>query len=257
MDDSLSLKDSLAILLAQVPAPIHTFIATELGSTAKRLTDSYRLHIDQGDVLYTQLLLLLLGQVDPSDFSASLQAAGVSPESTRNIVSEVNETVFKRLREEERVGSVSSAQQIAYRTPPARVDVPVMQVPQPISSVAVDSSQHTGINLMEAYAAPAPEEIPPAPKQNPAPLSVPHPWQTSPARSFQTASVPYTSTPYASQAIPQQGYTPPTPTPDIGKMSPSPTPEPIADYTPTTPPPQQIPTPGIQYNLDPYREPIE
>lgn len=99
-----------------------------------------------------------------------------------------------------------------------------------------------------------PETVLPQVRVTPAPAD-PHPWQTSPAQSFQTASVPYTSMPPQSRAIPA---------PPVVQLPGEWKPAPIhTDATPVLRPKtastvssRPVEPLTKEYGSDPYREPI-
>jgi len=263
--DDLEFANSVRTLLEGVPDSIRDFILNNLSHAVQELIEKYTLHVDQGGILERELLLMLVGEEEPSGFSKELVESGIPAEIVRGIITDVNETIFKKLQATE-VDSVLAAKP-PYRREPARVDVPVMQVGVPAptaSAVPAPSVQPPHFNLIQpqpaaqAYTAPAAPEVrtmasdmqamqhPEAapqpvhlavPVSAPAPAvpvpntpstmpSIPNPAHVSPARSFQTASVPFTSVPTASQ-----------PVIEARSMNAAPA--------------------GTSYSSDPYREPIE
>ncbi len=267
--DDQDFVDQMRALLEDVPPAIRSFILNELPSQAERLTNTYRLHADQGGLLERELLLMLAGEEQPSDFSKELTDAGIPADTVRNIITDVNENIFKKLQAAELEATPQEAPaepKPAYRSEPARVAMPVMQVASqsaaPVPPVTAAPSVPSHINLIQAEPAVVPPSSAQAPISMPAspampemrtmasdinaiehpsapalatfaPATVrstmpiiPNPAHVSPARTFQTASVPFTSIPTASQ--------------------------PISEIS------APAPVSGIAtYSSDPYREPVE
>ena len=268
--DDQDFVDQMRALLEDVPPAIRSFILNELPSQAERLTNTYRLHADQGGLLERELLLMLAGEEQPSDFSKELTDAGIPADIVRNIITDVNENIFKKLQAAELEAAPQEAPaepKPAYRSEPARVAMPVMQVASqsaaaPVPPVTAAPSAPSHINLIQAEPAVVPPSPAPAPISMPAspampemrtmasdidaiehpnasvpatfaqaPVQstmpvIPNPAHVSPARTFQTASVPFTSIPTASQPIPETSAS--------------------------------APASGIAtYSSDPYREPVE
>ncbi|CAN5708977.1 hypothetical protein BH11PAT2_BH11PAT2_08570 [soil metagenome] len=103
-----------------------------------------------------------------------------------------------------------------------------------------------------------PESVTARVDQGIAPAAVPHPWQTSPAQSFQTASVPYTAMPTNSRAIPAPppihlptGWAPERQEPVVTRDAVVTERAPIRPKAPSSNEPLTK-----EYGSDPYREPI-
>lgn len=173
-------------------------------------------------------------------------------------------------------------------TPPTIAQAPVISTPTQIASivqpsagrepaVAAAAQPHPYLRTMSTdmaalahpQAAPQPAPAPAAPMPMPMPApqggsilpQAPHPWQTTPASSFQTASIPYTSVPTPSRPVEPipHPYAPVAPA-----MPPAPAPRPEPMSLPGTLPPAPVPAaqpaprgPIVkEYSADPYREPI-
>lgn len=154
----LSLTDSIAILLEGVPAPIRSFVLNELPRTSQELMNRHKLHIDQGGVLERELLLLLLGQENPEEFSTALREAGIPNEVVQGIAKDVNEQIFMRLREEERA-------QTPVQSPPVQ-SVRQPLVPSPSLVEKTESMETLPSMPSEAFLEPhhIPVPAPPSPK---------------------------------------------------------------------------------------------
>lgn len=237
-----TLEQSIALLLSQVPEQIQRFVLYELSDTALDLMATHRLHVDQAEVLEKQLMLMLLGQVGPADFSKSLQDSGVSEETVRNIVTDINEQIFKKLRDKERN---EAFQAVSYRSQPDHVSLPTPEI-KPLAPAYAAPSTEKDTPAAQVQDDVAPGRLPILPGSMP---PTPHPWQTSPARSFQTASVPYTSVPYVSQPVRTEPVRQPAQSQPV---------QPPAGYIPPQPPPAPVLPNQMSrdYAIDPYREPI-
>ncbi|MEO6536434.1 MAG: hypothetical protein ABIT47_01970 [Candidatus Paceibacterota bacterium] len=251
-----------------------------------KVADRYKLHIDVAGDVTEYIRNMLLGILKPEDFVGKLQFAGVPEPIARQLTADLNKEVFVPLRDEIRkIGGAAPAPQ-----PSTLAQVPVMQVgsandvptPAPQTSPVVTPptpQEPPAYNLIrpESQApvqAPVAQEatmIQPArtmagdvdalthPKSvAPASLpgtmpTVPHPWQTSPAQSFQTASVPYTSMPVNSRAVPAP---PPIEIPrswSPAKPAELPLFKPQASQAPVIARPEPL---TKEYGSDPYREQI-
>lgn len=286
----LSLDDQIEILMEDLPEPIQAFLrGPERDATSTRLSQKYNLHADQAGAFERAYLYMLLGVNSPDEFTQDLKDAGLPPDTIRGLTNDVNEQVFKKLRDQEL--TPSSTEAAAY-TEPQRPVVPVMQVgtptppPQvvpelvaPVAPAPEPARVSHLINLIRPenkesspaqqtvtepsyqapYPAPAPAPRPFTPTvepemrtmasdmqalQHPEAIhsasqpqnlpeipsvstmsavsamstmpNIPHPSQVSAARSFQTASVPYTSVPTASQPA-SETYSAPKPLTDYSK----------------------------------------
>jgi len=272
MDDTelegLTLAEKISIVMDDLPDPVQKFLkGPERDAVSLKLSQKYALHTDQAGAFERAYLYMLLGIDTPADFVQDLQTAGIPEETVRGLARDINEEVFKKLHDEE---LSSDDTKPAPGTAPARVEVPVMRVGEPVAPAA--PSQTTAydvphvphlVNLIstppaQSVATPI-QPIAPAPVSVPAPVpivsmptpaqvasefrtmasdiealqgsmpAIPNPAHVSPARSFQTASVPYTSVPTASQPAIQQHDTASA----SGMLG------------------------GVNYSSDPYREPLE
>lgn len=223
-----TLEETIALLLTQVPAPVQSFVLNELGDTSRLLMASHNLKVDQAGVLERELLLMLLGQEEPAQFAAELKASGVPDATTQAILKDVNERVFKKLREEERQGGVAPA------------------TPQPAPKER---------SWVEVTPRPTQEPLAAAPSYAPAPAvpQTPAPSIRTMAGDIARANPDAPKAPAAAQQLP--GAPLPVP-PPLAHEAPAPIPVPKA--TPVArPAPQETAPPVKNYGVDPYREPIE
>jgi hypothetical protein len=281
MDDSidvqnLSFEEKIRALEEYLPEPILNFLhSPERDAVSLRLSQKYNLHADQAGSFERAYLYMLLGVNTPEDFVQDLKDGGIDQDTIRGLTTDINELVFKRLQQEELAVPATPAQ--AYRSAPPRAEVPVMQVaPPPPASPAPAPVPNTPPVMAPTPAEPAPtpsfnlirpDAIVSTPQpvfrtmqsdmealQHPAPQpaeggwssmpTIPHPSQVSPARSFQTASVPYTSMPVASVPLPAE------PAPFTAPTSSSVSLPPLTELKPQVP---RVPVSG-KYDSDPYRE---
>ncbi|MDB5244991.1 MAG: Phage Tail Collar [Parcubacteria group bacterium] len=280
--DTLSLDEKMAILMDELPGPIQDFLSSpERDATSLRLTQKYGLHADQAGAFERGYIYMLLGIYNPDEFVQALREAGIAADTVRSLTNDVNEQVFKKLREEEL--NPESFPKPAYRSEPAKVEVPVMQVGAPQEQTppvaapiqpAVSTPPPFNLIQPQQAAVPAPftevtpamppvrtmasdinliqhSELAPALPGQGTVQAEPHPWQTSPAQSFQTASVPYTSMPPASRAIPAP---PVVQLPNEWRPQPTPVPSTVVPQKIEHAPQSQPLT--KEYGSDPYRESI-
>jgi hypothetical protein len=120
MDDStsenlpeLTLQDSIALLIQQVPAPVRNFILYELNNKTEELMLRYKIHVDQGGILENELLLMLLGQEEPTEFVSALEAAGIPSQVVQSITNDINQEIFMKLRAAETAPVVTQNPQVA------------------------------------------------------------------------------------------------------------------------------------------------
>jgi hypothetical protein len=124
-------------------------------STVAGIGVKYGLHIDQIGLLAELNTQMLLGLVSPSQFLGELLVAGILEDTARQIMSEINEHIFKPLQEELRRSDGSPA-----TTPPALPNREGARAAEPISRREL-----------------APEYVPPPPP----PAPIPHAWGERPA----------------------------------------------------------------------------
>lgn len=106
-----TLESDIKELMKEVPPPIRAFFASgKVETVAKSLMLKYQLHIDQGAILEREMILLLLGLKNPTEFVQTLLEEGKLDNQTINdIVQDVNAQIFVPLREEVRRGAGDQA----------------------------------------------------------------------------------------------------------------------------------------------------
>ena len=250
--DELDLEQSIEILLSRVPTPVRDYVLHNLSGEVRTLMEKYQLHLDQAGVLQKELLLMLLGQEEPAEFMKELSAAGIPSETVQSLMADINDNVFKPLRQKE--------QEAAMTPPPApkppKVEEPVA-APAPMARTMESDIRAT---------APPPETLPPYPQMPTGPqtqtywvpvsiTAVPQPYMTQQPPSFAAAPPPTPTPPSIPEPskVEEHVAPPPAPTP--------PPPAPRAWEPP--PPPPNLPTIEKsdipikkEYGADPYREPV-
>ncbi|HEY0011046.1 MAG TPA: hypothetical protein VGB97_04040 [Candidatus Paceibacterota bacterium] len=280
-----SISDQVELLMEELPPAIQNFLRSpERDAVSLRLSQKHSLHADAAGAFERAYIFMLLGVYSPDEFVGALREGGIDDATIRSLTADVNDQVFKKLRDEERVGPATP--EPPRRPSPAVPPMAVgegMEPPKPpaASTPAEPVPQRPHQPMPPPVAAPtpapAPLPTPPVPVYTPAPASAPiymnvpvptYPHArtmagdmqlasqglegqaASPARSFQTASVPVTYAP------------PPPPAP---QSQPAPT-YPESAYAPPALAPVRL-TPidrtyentpiTKEYGSDPYREAIE
>lgn len=268
-NSNLTFEEKIAALEEELPEPILDFLhSPERDATSLRLSQKYRLHADQAAAFERAYLYMLLGVNSPHDFVQDLKDADIDLESIKGLTNDINEQVFKKIQKQE----LSS---IPERTaPPAKPLVPVPSIAaaseKPAAQVTPAASEAPPFNLVKPTALPVVSaavrpSVPPAtpapvmrtmqhdmelvqhgsqPSAYPAPSL--HPAQATPARMFQTASVPVTAAPLPAQSAPEMIHL----VPDA--------PAPVSAALPSAKSPLSVPqaAPVKEYSSDPYREAI-
>ncbi len=188
----------------------------------KSVQSSYNLHVDVTGKIAEDLGFMLLGLVDPATFYQGLLDLGIGANDATGIVKKVNEEIFqplqKRIREgadtlntpeeDEPEAEYDPSFNIAPtppQAPPTQTSVPpAPQVPvlsvearQEIKPIPVPPPAYNLINreIPSIVSNPPAMEFPAIRTMSSDMAAIQHPMQTTPARSFQTSSVPFTSPP--------------------------------------------------------------
>ena len=234
--DDLSLGESIQLLIEQVPVPVKEFILNDLTGKTESYMTKYRLHVDLGGILQRELLLMLLGQETPDEFVKALQDAEIPQTTINSLVADINQEIFIRLRDEERLQGDATPPTKPISTPvPAQLP-PTLIYNQPIPA---PSATAPVMSVPPAY-------IPPvAPPPGPSISEFVEPFGRTPAP--QVVAAPVTSMPPASftisPTIPEPSWEAPTrspvyepPMPAVTKI-PAPLPPPLTPVIPTGPMP--------------------
>ena len=266
-DKELTVAEQVEVLMDDLPKPVQKFLRSkQRDQISLQLSQKYNLHTDTAGVFERCYIYMLLGVYTPDEFVQELRKGGFAEEVIKGIATDVNELVFKKLREEERGGTVSSSP--TYRTPPPPT-IPVMSVGSSTPSYASgNTTPQDSMPTPTHSISPAPVAVIPP---NTAPTAVYHPHPrtmaedmalashgmmgqpASPAVSFQTASVPVTyaqPVPAPTASLPPHPYTPPAPVPSAPPVM-----APIR-LTPVDSDHAAAPI-RKEFGSDPYREPIE
>lgn len=247
MDDKevsadLSIDEAVATIVADLPEAVQRFVTSPRRDEVSRtLSAKHGLHADQAGDFEHAYMFMLLGIHTPEDFAKELRDAGLPEATIQGLAADVNDEVFKKLREEERTGVPAPV------AAPVRPQVPVM---------AIEEKQVIPANL------PGQEPLP----SQPMPVSPP-PVYTAPQ---QPVAAPVQPIP---QMIPNPAYVPPAPPPPVQYTPPAYTPPPAPVQAPPVvapepvyaPPTQQIPQaapvyqapPPIYSNPAPVAAPVE
>ena len=207
----ISFSDAVSSLVSELPAPIQEFLKSpERDEIAIRLAQKYALHVDQAGVFQLAYLHMLIGVISPEEFSETLKTAGIPGNTVSKLINDVNEEVFKPLREKERQGNVDAQKAVLASTPPVQISPEPMPAPTSPTPIPVTS----------------PVPVAPPLGARPQPLTPFNlPVSNAPAndifRSY-TRSVPETSSPPASPRVPKV-------------PAPIPVPVPVATITPPVP----------------------
>ena len=121
--DDTSFEENVQEVLQGLPQPLQDFLmGPERDAVTARITQRHNLHADQAGRFQKAFLFMLMGIFSPEQFAKDLADIGVSPETVRALANDVNEEVFKPLREKE---------QKPAPTPDA--PAPALYIPPPVN----------------------------------------------------------------------------------------------------------------------------
>ncbi len=146
----------LSTVVSQLPMPIRSFfISGKVEVIARGLMQKYRLHIDQGTIMEREIILLLLGLKNPTEFIKTLtEDAQLDQQTVDGIAQDVNDQIFVPLQEEMKSEAVTISAQEKSQKPipprqqtatPAPTYAPPLQSPSysyPEGNVASSSPVH-------------------------------------------------------------------------------------------------------------------
>lgn len=245
--DDLSIGEQIDILLEDLPLPVQKFLTSpQRNAVSLELSRKYNLHADTAGVFERAYIYMLLGVYSPDEFVQELREGGIDEETIKGLAVDVNEQVFKKLREEEHRG-------VPAPVVPERPQVPVMEIGS--RETAPSNLPGQDVPLQPAYqpiqtVTPAP---PPAPIQVPLPPTPVYAIQ-QPQFAPPPAPAPAPPTP---PSIPEFAAPAEIPAPSVNQfaqMPPNPAPPP-ATYAPASPPTYQAPAPAPIYS-DPAPQPL-
>jgi hypothetical protein len=267
----LVLDENIKQVIRTLPAPIRTYIGQGGYSlVAKGLMKKYGLRIDQGTVLEREIMLLLMGIENPSEFTAALATEGrLDQQAINGITHDVNEQIFIPLSQQMRSSTV---QQPTRPAPRASVPVPsyISQssvIPANPSMPMRPQQQQSGyVTNGPKYVQPRPTPVAPAPVQRPsaqpmaAPLNSARMLSDHEEPSPSLGQIVRTMTqPPVGFRTPQRSYMPPANLPGMmsGATEPNIVRRPPVSDTPPPPVPLTPKPPPQPYAADPYHEPID
>lgn len=249
----------------RLPRPVRDYlVGPELGNLLKKLGGKYGLHVDVLAKLEKAATYLLIGYMSPVQFQMELASLGVPDQTADQIVQDLNEQMFKPLRdavrnappEPEEEAPESTSPPIERSTPaPALAPMPIAPPQMPLNSAPAS--------------VPKPVPPPPAVFTPPTPqtakgneaavpaISVPATQPLAPIAPITRPPQPSPAAPKPQILIPQPPRpTPPLPTQPWQKPS-APSPRPPLSAPPTASPSssrEQLHDVLKKYGVDPYRE---
>ncbi len=191
----ISLSEAVSRLVSELPSAIQEFIrGPERDQIAIDLAKKYSLHVDQAGIFQLAYLHMLIGVISPEEFVKTLKDSGIPNETVMALANDVNEMVFKPLREKERTGDINTPSVVS----------PVLQ--EPIAPAATKSAPDTTTERTPApYAGARPQPM--------APFNLPG-TDAHPDDLFRGSARTVTPMPSAPAPVPPTIVAPkPTPTP--------------------------------------------
>jgi len=93
-------KESIDKKLESLPEDIREAISsTDVPRKIQSIMQKYSIHLDAALDIETEVSLVMLGLQNPADFIRNLREnAGLSPEDARNVATDINDTIFKPIR---------------------------------------------------------------------------------------------------------------------------------------------------------------
>lgn len=259
------LEESVKEVMKALPPPVREFLSN--GSytiVARELTTKHGLHIDQGGILEREIMLLLMGTEETSDFiEALVNEAKIPQQVVEDIINEMNQRIFIPLQEEirkgfETFGKQSSAPSIPFHTSQQSASATAPKPPTPqtqLQQAILAAQKPSDEKLLED------REEPHIEFKKPPVLSVPPRMPVPPPSNFPGAPIPpgvrfSPIAPKVESTIKPAAVIPPTPptssAPTIQAKPVSPIPPPAS-----VPPASPIAPAPVSYTTDPYREPID
>lgn len=250
----LTFEESIKQVMQTLPPVIRTYLSEgKYTPVARSLMTKYNLRIDQGGVLEREIMLLLMGVEDPTEFTQALiEEAKLDQQTVNSIIQDVNDQIFIPLRsEEEKAGGM--AEQPAKPTVVAPVTRPQQPLAPHIASLPPKMampSRSTGSlgDIVRSVTAPKMLEDHEEPHMELSQAPVPPIVPVVPAAPRIVATAP--------DNLP--GMLRPSEAFGGGGMLPqaAPAPTPFKSQSPSLTPPA-APAPIAPYSSDPYREPVD
>lgn len=113
-----------------LPEPVRAFlVADDFGIKIQRIVQPYNLHVDTIGVLSESTSYMLMGLMSPSQVLGELATAGVDSDTAQKVLAEINEKVFKPIRQQ--LQDQGTVQTPAKPKPEQKVSKPVEQTLPP------------------------------------------------------------------------------------------------------------------------------
>lgn len=272
MDDDQKMNDLLAQAYNSAPLYVQDFLDEDKFSDFMLdLQAEMKMHADTATNVSNQILLTLLGVIEPGELPAELKNAGLEEAVIPEVIKKVNDSIFAPLQEEARKGALAPAASAPRAQASSAPATPIVSVPAPVAPLPAPAPLPTPLPT------PAPEPILPPP---PVPVvAAEEPTMRTMAHDVEAMQTGHTPapTPYAMPSPPPtttQSVPPPAEpiAPSINQFA-RPAAPLIAPTPPVVPPSQmpvapsiaKTPVPDIhevtstlqKYGIDPYREPPE
>jgi hypothetical protein len=241
MPEENEITKEIEAKLAQLPPDVRNAIeASDFEQKVGQIGQAHGLHIDQIELLGTEVYMVMLGMTNPDEFAQNVEKeVRVSKEQAAKIAEDVNTKIL---------GSIRSLLKSMYRGAESGASTPAAE---PAASAGMPADTKSVVMPSAAVKAPA---APPAPA---APLK---PATTMP--TMPVASAPVSSAAPAVPPAPLGVHKPSASVPDLNAAQTALTQKTVQLPTATVPvnplliPQKEAPKPGA-YAADPYREPIE
>lgn len=231
----------------QLPFPVRNYLASEkLYLLTQDLGKRYGIHIDALDPIAEATMNMLLGAESPLQFQTELASLGIPDTTADLIIQELNEKVFKPLRDEirnappEEIAPEEPTPTRVIPTPPPEAMLqaaPVSMPPMPAKQAPPPPAIFAEMMVPEMKGPEPVQEmrptIPPVPAKPPAPMPMPTP-------------VP-APMPVAAEPVPTPPQSVPVPMQSPTRQNPAPQPVPSANRG-------ELHEVLKKYGVDPYRE---
>ncbi len=244
----------LSTVVSQLPMPIRSFfISGKVEVIARGLMQKYKLHIDQGAIMEREIILLLLGLKNPTEFIKTLtEDAQLDQQTVDGIAQGVNDQIFVPLQEEMKSEAVTiSAQEKSQKPIPPRQQTatPAPMYAPPLQSPSYSYPEGNVASSSPVHPPPVPRRITP-PSLVDTKIAVHAATSTVPKPSIgekllEDHEEPHIEFNKASAPLRSRSVT-------SSPMSPS-----SSGITPPASSTQPAPPTVRPYSSDPYREPID
>ncbi len=152
-NDSVSLEEQAALLVQEAPVAVREFITGSDRTTfIKKVATAFSLSPEISHALERELILMLLGATDPSEFESSLIEEGVSHETLEGILKEIDNLHFFQKETPETLPAIPEKHEIVVTKQAPAVTTPTKPVaPAPTRPVPPPPPNTTP--LVKEYAA--------------------------------------------------------------------------------------------------------